>query len=232
MLRFSFVVCALPRFPSTPSASAQNAAAFQWIGEWIPPASIPLPASALTRRKRLCRRHHGFSNFPVLHSLQQYSKPSNGAPLGDVYVTKLDPSGNLVYSTLFGGTGNDLATAMTVDSSGSVYVTGTTTSKDFPVTPGAYATSGGSFVFKLNPDGSLGYSTYLAPFGPSENTTTIGNVPAAIAVDSSGSAYIAGNSNGGMPVTSRAFQPTCATPPPIGLGPFSRINTCGFASRF
>ncbi len=118
----------------------------------------------------------------------------------DVFVTKLDPSGNVVYSTYFGGSADDIATAMTVDGAGNVYVTGTTTSVDFPVTKGTYSNSGGSFLFRLNPDGSVGYSTYFAPSG---------NAPNSLAVDSSGSAYIAGVSFGHLPVTPGAYQTTC-----------------------
>ncbi len=51
----------------------------------------------------------------------------------DVYVTKLDPLGNLVYSTYFGGSADDNATAITVDRAGNAYVTGLTASLDFPV---------------------------------------------------------------------------------------------------
>jgi uncharacterized protein (TIGR03437 family) len=117
----------------------------------------------------------------------------------DVFVAKLDPQGNTIYATYFGGTGTDEATGMAVDSSGSVYVTGPTSSVDFPVSPGAYAKSGGSFLFKLNPDGSLGYSTYFSPAGTTPN---------AIAVDGAGHAYIAGITYGGLPVTAGAYQTT------------------------
>jgi uncharacterized protein (TIGR03437 family) len=117
----------------------------------------------------------------------------------DVFVTKLDPDGNIVYSTYFGGTTNDLATAMNVDTSGAVYVAGTTSSLDFPVTPGAYQTKppnqSATFLFKLKPDGTLAYSTYF-PSGS----------PAAVAVDSAGSAYIAGTTSGGLPTTPGAYQ--------------------------
>src|SRR5271157_403562 len=56
------------------------------------------------------------------------------APTNDVFVVKLDPNGNIVYSTYFGGSGDDLAAAMAVGADGSVYVTGATTSADFPIT--------------------------------------------------------------------------------------------------
>src|SRR5690242_3033711 len=78
-----------------------------------------------------------------------------------VFVTKLDIDGNVVYSSNFGGSGNDVPAALAVGADGSVYVAGSTSSSDLPITPGAYLqsgpTNGGttSFVFKMNPDGSL-----------------------------------------------------------------------------
>ena len=75
-------------------------------------------------------------NFRVKAAVQNHLAGGS-----NVFVTKLDPSGNIVYSTYFGGSGGDAATAMTVDAEGSVYVTGTTASTDFPTTPGAYSPS-------------------------------------------------------------------------------------------
>ncbi len=113
----------------------------------------------------------------------------------DVFVVKYDPQGNILFATYFGGSSADVASALTVDSAGAVYVTGTTQSQDFPTTPGAYAKSGNAFVFKLNPDGSLAWSTYFAA------------PPNAIAVDAAGHAYIAGITGGGMPTTPGSYQP-------------------------
>ena len=122
------------------------------------------------------------------------------APTTDAFVVKLDNNGNVVYSTYFGGSGNDAAVALAVGSDGSVYVTGTTNSRDLPVTAAAYlsqlpSNSAGSFVFKLNPDGALGWATYF----------TAGSI-ASIAVDSAGSAYIGGSTSGGLPTTPGAYQ--------------------------
>jgi uncharacterized protein (TIGR03437 family) len=127
------------------------------------------------------------------------------SPSTDAFVVKLDSDGNVVYSTYFGGSARDSSVAMALGSDGSVYVTGATASIDFPTTAGAYATvaptsninRGSNFVFKLNPDGSLAWSTYFADF----NTTV-----ATIALDSAGNLYIAGSSNGGLPTTAGAYQ--------------------------
>jgi hypothetical protein len=106
----------------------------------------------------------------------------------DTFVTKLSPSGNgLAYSTYLGGGGNDLGRGIAVDGSGSAYVTGSTTSTDFP-TLNPYQTdqvSNDVFVTKLSPAGNgLVYSTYL---GGDDLDYGYG-----IAVDASGSAYVTG----------------------------------------
>lgn len=113
----------------------------------------------------------------------------------------------LVYSTYLGGTANDQALGISVDSSGNAYVTGTTSSIDFPITPGALQPSCPSgmtsscsstvFVSKINSTGTdLLYSTYIGP-----------GLAHGIAVDSSGSAYIVGEtSSRNFPVTAGAFQ--------------------------
>ena len=126
----------------------------------------------------------------------------------DSFVTKLNAGGSaLVYSTFLGGSADDTANGIAVDSSGNAYVTGTTSSPDFPVTSGAFQTSlpGNSgnavaFVTKLNAAGSgLVYSTYLGGTG--------GNSAVGIAVDSSGSAYVAGTtSSADFPLAGNPFQ--------------------------
>ena len=132
----------------------------------------------------------------------------------NVFVTKFDPVGNVIYSTYFGGSGDDIAKGVAVDPSGGVYVTGATTSQDFPVTAGAYSTApANTFLFKLNPDGSIAYSTFFATL--QSNTSR----EPAIAVDASGSAYLTGTTFQGLPVTPGAYKTTCvctSTPPPFG----------------
>ena len=125
-------------------------------------------------------------------------------PSADAFVVKLDSDGNVVYSTYFGGSAGDSAVAMALGHDGSVYVTGTTDSIDFPISAGVYAAvaprarlPGSNFLFKLNPDGSLAWSTYFADFN-----TSVG----AIAVDSTGNPYIAGASFSGLPTTAGAYQ--------------------------
>ncbi|HXM41994.1 MAG TPA: SBBP repeat-containing protein [Bryobacteraceae bacterium] len=125
----------------------------------------------------------------------------------DVFVAKLDTNGNIVYTTYFGGSGNDAASAIAVGQDGSVYVTGSTNSTDFPVTPGSY-TGGGqaSYVFKLKPDGSLAWSTFFA-----DGHTTV----SALAVDEGGEPYLAGSTSGYLPTTPGAYQTTFQQPPQV-----------------
>ena len=111
-------------FVFTTSAFAQTGPAFQWIEKIR--SSQEFYAGLGTDAQ---------GNIYVVGSTQ--AAPASAAAR-DVFVTRLDPAGNIVYSKTFGGTGDDTASAMTVDAAGSVYVTGVTYSVDFPVTPGAY----------------------------------------------------------------------------------------------
>ena len=108
----------------------------------------------------------------------------------DVFVAKFSPNlGSLIYSTYVGGSRNDSATSLALDASGNAYVTGSTSSNNFPTVSPFQSTRGGSqdaFVFKLNAAGSaLTYSTYLGSNGSTDQGW-------AIAVDATGSAYVTG----------------------------------------
>jgi len=108
----------------------------------------------------------------------------------DVFVSKFDSTGSLVYSTFLGGTGIDQGRDIALDdSSKNVFITGSTASSNFPTTVGAYEESDPSgtdaFATRLNALGNgLVYSTYL---GGSSTDTGRG-----IAVDGSGNAYVTG----------------------------------------
>ncbi len=123
----------------------------------------------------------------------------------DAFVSTLNASGSaLVYSTYLGGSGDDYGRGIALDASGNAYVTGNTYGS-FPTTPGAYQTAFGgtndAFITKLNVGGSaLTYSTYLGGI--------YGDQGLAIAVDSSGNAYVTGNTSGSFPTTTGAYQTT------------------------
>ncbi len=130
-------------------------------------------------------------NFPLARPLQG---AANGA--GDAFVAKLSASGAaLDYSTYLGGTGYDHATAIAVDTQGAAYITGSTSSLDYP-TLNAYQSSNRGwpdvFVTKINPAGTrLTYSTYLGG--------VLGETANDIAVDRVGNAHIVGSTLGGFP---------------------------------
>ena len=145
----------------------------------------------------------GSANFPTTLGAFQ---TAYGGGVQDVFVTKLNPTGSgLVYSTYLGGSGGDGANGIAVDASGVAYVTGNTSSTDFPTTLGAFQTTfaggfGDVFVTKLNAAGSaLVYSTYLGGSGDDSGY--------GIAVDVAGDAYVTGpTTSTDFPMTLGAFQ--------------------------
>jgi hypothetical protein len=142
------------------------------------------------------------SNFPTTPGAVQTTRSNSS---GNAFVAKFNATGSaLIYSTYLGGSVDDVAHGIAVDASGNAYVTGNTTSPNFPMTPGAFRTiSGGNndtFVAKLNATGTaLVYSTYLGGSGQDS-----GN---GIAVDASGNAYVTGSTGSSdFPTTSGAIQ--------------------------
>ncbi|WP_309495554.1 SBBP repeat-containing protein [Mechercharimyces sp. CAU 1602] len=141
------------------------------------------------------------TDFPVTSGAFQ----STFAGDRDAFVTKMNATGtSLIYSTYLGGTDDDAANGIDVDSMGNAYVTGTTMSTDFPITSGSFQTTfmgfENAFVTKLNSTGtSLLYSTYLGRSGS--------NGSSSIAIDTANNAYVFGTTNSNLfPVTSGAFQ--------------------------
>jgi len=119
----------------------------------------------------------------------------------------MSPSGSLLYTTFFGGTsGGDGGNSIAVDSSGNAYVALTTNSADYPTVNAFQNTyNGGSFdaaLTKLDASGAVVYSTYL---GGSD-----GDEGAAVAVDSTGKAYLVGSTGSSNFPTKSAYQPVFA----------------------
>ena len=90
-------------------------------------------------------------NFPTTVDAFQHMLPGC---CGSAFVAKINPSYpgvlGLLYSTYLGGTYSDSSTGIAVDMGGNAYVVGTTSSSDFPTTPGAFQTSGrGAFILKI-----------------------------------------------------------------------------------
>jgi len=132
------------------------------------------------------------TDFPTKNPFQD----SYGGGNNDIFVTKFTSTGTLSYSTYLGGDLSDVGYGIAVDSSGNAYVTGSIFSTDFPTKNPFQPNAGGglygfwdrdAFVTKFTSTGTLSYSTYL---GGDDDDYGYG-----IAVDSSGNAYVTGNTD-------------------------------------
>lgn len=186
------------------------------------------------------------SDFPLVAPLIS----ATSTPAG--FVVKLDSQlTRILFSSLLGGskTGTFLqtsATAVAVDSAGNIYVTGSTSASDFPVTAGAFQTEGpqetgfGSpvyaFVTEISPDGTkIVYSTFFGSpatncYGGSRCVGAFGSTSgSAIAVDSTGAVVIGGSTSANqLPVTPGTLGQQCAcnnTPPDY-------LVRAGFLAKF
>ena len=168
------------------------------------------------------------TDFPLVNAAQSAPATQFGSPSGSAFVAKLAPGGaKLLYSTYYGGSGDNSAVAIAVDSGGNAYFTGFTTSSSFPTTAGALQTTfggsggqnsllgaafptgnffnysvastfGDAYVVKLNSSGQKVYSTYLG--GEKDD------IGYSIAVDSKGDAYVGGQTLSSHFPTQNAFQ--------------------------
>ncbi len=169
------------------------------------------------------------SNFPTVNP---YQATYGGAVFydGDAFVTKLDSTGAMTWSTYLGGSSGDAGVAIAVDGAGCAYVTGRTASYGFPTTTGAFQTSlsfGGvdGFVTKFAADGqSLAYSTLLG--GGYSGNYNGDDKPSGIAVDGSGYAYVVGTTDSLSFPVANAIQPTHAG------GPCTTCPSCGCHDGF
>lgn len=124
-------------------------------------------------------------NFPTFNAVTGNSVGGN-----DVFITKVHPNGtSLLFSTYFGGTGEDNGLSIAVDSIGSLHVTGLTQSSDFPsvnaVQP-AKAAGTDAFAARLGSSGSqIFFSTFLGGSGE--------DIGYGVAIDSGGATYITGS---------------------------------------
>jgi uncharacterized protein (TIGR03437 family) len=130
----------------------------------------------------------------------------------DVFVSKLDPNGKLLFTDTFAGKGIDTGKAIALDPTGNIYIAGTTTSTDFPLSKALQTQpnpTGTGFIIKLSNDGSsILYSTY---FGGTLGATSI----SSLATDANGNLYLTGTT------TSSDFPHTTGMPSgpsPVGTG--------------
>ena len=144
------------------------------------------------------------SGFPTTSGA--YDRTFNGGN-GDIFVTKLTPDGSsLVYSTYIGGASEDWCRGtMYLDSAGNIYLSGRTSSANFPTTPGAFQSvhqgNWDGYLLKLSADGStLIFSTLIGGSGWDAAYS-------GVEVHSDGSIYVAGMTNSqNFPITSGVFQ--------------------------
>lgn len=174
------------------------------------------------------------ADFPVTAgAFQTTFAGSSGGFSSNAFVTELNQTGaGLQYSTYLGGSGasGDFGNAIAIDASGDAFVSGSTSSANFPVTAGALQTSlhgtTNAFVTEMNPTGTKElFSTYLG--GSS------GDSAQAIAVDSTGFAYVAGYTHSSdFPTTSGVLETSTDwdNSPPQGF--VAKLNLGGTALEY
>jgi uncharacterized repeat protein (TIGR01451 family) len=177
------------------------------------------------------------ANFPVVKPLPGFGQLNPAPGAQNIFIAKINPFATgldqLVFATYLGGSGVDTAAGVAVDSSGSIYVAGSTTSGDFPTTPNAFqqpplavpGTHG--FLSKISlliGNFSLTYSTYLA--GNLANGVA-GDTVTGLAIDGKQDAFVTGTTTStDLPSTSVGF--------PANLNGFQQLSNATsqfFASK-
>ncbi len=146
----------------------------------------------------------GYTNSDDFPSVNPYQSTRDGY---DVFISKFSSSGSaLVFSTYFGGSEYDKGKDVALDSAGTIWLTGSTESADFPTTLNAYQSTfaGGTddtFMVRLSASGdTVYYSTYLG--GQARD------IAHGIAVDTIGQCYLTGSTGSDDFPTLNAYQPT------------------------
>jgi len=162
-------------------------------------------------------------NFPVANAFQ----PSI-AGLGDAYVAKINETGSSIsWATYLGGSGSDTGQGIALGATGEIFITGGTTSNDFPVNNPVQPSLNGTqdaYIVRMKNDGSgLDFSTYLGGSGA--------EVGVAIAVDAAGAAYVTGlTTSVDFPTISAAQSSIGGSPSTISVDAFvTKLNTSGTA---
>jgi hypothetical protein len=228
-------------FPTTPNAYMQNANNFSWggfgngyvmklnqTGTGIDYSTLFGPSGwnsvqiyGVAVDETGCAYVTGVANDDTPVTGGTYNANETGHDGGSAFVTKFDSTGSyLVYSTYVTGPNesdgdSDTALGIALDSDNCAYITGSTSSVNFPTTSGSFDPTPGQynggfegFLVKLSADAStVVYSSFIGPnAGEFESVD-----PSCIALDASNSAYVAGTTNSqGFTTTPGSFQPNYA----------------------
>lgn len=163
----------------------------------------------------------GYTTQTTFQVVNAYQPSIDGQ--GDAWIAKFAADGStMIYATYLGGSGTDAVTSMAVDASENVYLTGRASS-DFPLVNAFQTTPASLFVAKLDSSGtSLQYSSFLGSAGFDSVY--------AIAIDSVGAAYIAGETTSStFPTTTNAYQTTFGG---FADGFISKVNAAGTALEY
>jgi hypothetical protein len=141
-------------------------------------------------------------NFPFLHG---FDASLNGNR--DAFVAHVTLDGTLDFASFLGGTGNDVGSALSRTNTGAIWITGSTLSPDFPVTPEGFDTTynddlmGDAFAVRLRANGSLAFSSFLGGASSDEGV--------GIVATDAGGAWITGQTGSiNFPTTPDAFDTT------------------------
>ena len=140
----------------------------------------------------------GSRNFPVGNAFQQIY----GGGTYDTFIVKFDGNGNRIWSTYFGGSGDDLAFGCPIDANGNVYFSGRTSSLNFPIANAIQSNYGGgfwdAFLVKFDGSGNRLWATYYGGSGSDGGVVSV--------VDAAGNIFLPGwTSSDNFPVFN-AFQ--------------------------
>jgi hypothetical protein len=202
-LEFDFMVA--PGASPTPIRLGVSGVSRIWIDD-AGNLRLASPAGDLLLHKPVAYQEKDDGRHPVEARFVLTASNQVGFQVGDYDRSRelvIDPS--VTYATYLGGSFEDDGNAIAIDTSGNAYITGQTTSTNFPIVPGSYRTTNAGgldvFVTKISADGStLIYSTYVGGSGNDGAN--------AIAVDASGDAFVAGETASAtdFPTTNGALQ--------------------------
>ncbi len=144
------------------------------------------------------------TDFPIVNGFQ--TKPGGKK---DAYIMKIDNAvSQILFSSYIGGSQDDQPFGLSVDANNNIYISGETSSTNFPVVNPILGTFGGgrgdAFVTKIAPEGTLIYSTYLGGIGNDHSFD--------VTSDSDGNAYVVGYTTAALPNIVRALYGTASDP--------------------